>query len=110
MSYQTFNSFEEAMFMMDEARRDADALVTPWQASLKPGDKFEYHRGGERVVGEVVDPVAMAGDDEEDIADTKECYEQHHMKHYRFCRVFGPQHPNGFLLDIHVSALYPLKV
>ena len=103
MSYQTFNSFEEAMEKMDAAMAAADAKVTPWQASLKPGDKFRYNQ----YEGEVLDPVAMAGDDE-DALEEAALYGEEHMRNYRFCRIVGPLYPDGIMQDIHVSALRPL--
>ena len=107
MPYQLFDSFEDAMEKMDVMRAQADARVNEWQASLKAGDAFVYRSAdGEAYTGEVLDPVAMAGDDEDSLEEAA-IYNEEHMKHYRFCRIFGSLHPKGFMLDIHVSALSP---
>ncbi|MFC1712834.1 hypothetical protein ACFL6S_04145 [Candidatus Poribacteria bacterium] len=85
----SFDSVEEMMGAIDEARKSADAQVKPHQAALKIGDHFlQITEMGFWIWGEVL-----------------ECYEEDRMKHYRFCNCFSNVCPHGEMGDVHVSVV-----
>jgi len=88
MEVEFFATHEEAMARLEEARKAADARVKPWQAALKPGERFIYLTEGLVIFGEVL-----------------ETHEEPHLKHYRFCRCFSVACPEGELGDVHVSTV-----
>jgi len=89
MEVEFFDSMEQAMARLEEARKAADARVKPWQASLKPGDCFlSIVEDGLVVFGEVL-----------------EGYRDERLQHYRFCRCYSVACPEGELGDVHVSTI-----
>ena len=81
-------------------REVADSHVKPWQTELKTGDHFVrlINEGGIfAIYGEIIEPEF---DDDED-----NDYVEPHMAHYRFCRCFSVQCPQGELGDTHVSTV-----
>ena len=88
MEVEFFATHEEAMARLEEARKAADARVKPWQAALKPGDRFINLAEDLVIFGEVL-----------------ETYEEPRLKHYRFCRCFSVACPEGELGDVHVSTI-----
>ena len=83
-----FATHEEAMARIEECRKAADARVKPWQAALKPGERFIYLAEDLLIFGEVL-----------------ETYEEERLKHYRFCRCYSVACPEGELGDVHVSVV-----
>jgi len=82
-------------------REVADSHVKPWQTELKPGDHFVrlINEGGIfAIYGEIIEPEF--DDDEEN-----DYLKLTHMSHYRFCRCFSVQCPQGELGDTHVSTI-----
>jgi len=88
MKVEFFATHEEAMARLEEARKAADARVRPWQAALKPGERFIYLAEGLLIFGEVL-----------------QAYEEPRLKHYRFCRCYSAACPEGELGDVHVSVV-----
>jgi hypothetical protein len=84
-----FNSMEEALERLEQARKAADARVRRWQARAKPGDCF----------------VTVAEDDLVIYGEVLECYDEDRLRHYRFCRCFSVACPEGEIGDVHVSTI-----
>lgn len=93
MEFQSFDSYEDMMAAIDEARMTADGRVKPWQAAIRPGDHFvqgtEY---GFLIFGEVLNT-----DDE--------FYKSEEGKNYRFCKCYSIACPDGEMGDVHVSVI-----
>lgn len=100
-----FGSFEEMMELLSTGEKSADLAVKPWQRKLKPGDFAVRWYEGMTIYSEILDPVALATDDEgrEYI---KRLYALPHMKNYRFTRSYSVLCPEGELGDVHVSSLH----
>lgn len=103
MAIFLFDDLQSLFDHMDAQVERHNKLVTPWQASLKPGDRFRVVvEGEEDTLVEVLDPVAEAGDDE-DALEEAAVYKEPHMTHFRFCRLVNRHYPNGIKQDLHVS-------
>ena len=89
MEVEFFDTMEEAMEHLEEARKAADARVQPRQAAVKPGDCF-INEGPD-------DPVIFG--------EVLEGYDEERLQHYRFCRCFSVACPEGELGDVHVSTI-----
>jgi hypothetical protein len=89
MEVEFFDTMEEAMERIEEARIAADTKVKPWQAALKPGDLF----------------IANSGDDLLVFGEVLEGYKEARLQHYRFCRCYSVACPEGELGDMHVSTI-----
>jgi hypothetical protein len=93
LEVQSFNSWDEMMSAINEARIVADGRVKDWQSAIKPGDHFiqstEY---GFYIFGEVLE-----SDDD--------YYRSDEGKNYRFCRCYSVAVPDSECGDVHVSVI-----
>lgn len=91
MEFEAFDSLEEMLERIDQARRAADAQVRPWQAAIKPGDYFRKDSGyGFPIYGHV--------ENEEEPREPE-------LQHYRFCHCFSVACVEGEYGDVHVSTI-----
>ena len=89
MEVEFFDTMEEAMDAMEDARKAADGRVRLWQAAVKPGNCFvSIDPDGLVIFGEVL-----------------ESYKETRLQHYRFCRCFSVACPEGEVGDVHVSTI-----
>jgi len=87
MKVEFYNTFDEMMAAIEQARKAADAKVQPWQAEVKAGDYVI-------LLNDLVGVI---------LVEILEEYRQEHMKNYRFSRAYSVVVPEGELGDIHVS-------
>jgi len=80
---------QRAIEGVEQAIESADARVKPWQAAIAPGDRFIANgSNGLLVFGEVM-----------------EGYAQRRLRHYRICRCYSVECPEGKRGDVHVSTV-----
>ncbi len=85
----SFDSVEEMMEAIEEARIAADEQVKDFQKAIKTGDHFlQLTEYGFWIYGEVLEE-----------------YKEERMKHYRFCKCYSEVCPAGELGDVHVSVI-----
>lgn len=93
MEFQSFDTWDEAMAAINEARQAADGRVKPWQAAIKAGDYFVQGTEYDFLIfGQVLE-----SDDE--------YYQSEEGKHFRFCRCFSVACPDSESGDVHVSVI-----
>lgn len=93
MEFEPFDTWDEMIGAIDKARVEADKMVQPWQAEIKPGDHFV--QGTE--YGFFIFGVVMESDDE--------FLQSEEGKYYRFCKCFSVACPDGEMGDVHVSVI-----
>ena len=105
MELQLFDSTEEMLDAVRQAREAADAQVQPWQAAIKPGDFFV------RVVMFGADVLTIYGEIiESPFEQDRKIFAQPHMKHYRLSKCYSVACPEGEIGDVHVSSIRSLIV
>ena len=100
MEIQFFDSTEEMLDAIREARQVADGRVLPWQDRIKPGDLFARVEmfGAEllTIYGEII---------ESPYEQDREIFAQPHMKHYRLSKCFSVACPEGEMGEVHVASI-----
>ena len=97
-----------------EAQEAANGRVRPEQ-NLQPGDFCVREKFGIRIYSEILDAAqhllggrdeaTLDEEDRADIEDTRNSYQEHCMRFYRFTRSFSRACPRGELGDIHLATV-----
>lgn len=88
MEFEAFDSLDDMLNALDRSRRNADAMVKPFQAAIRPGDHYSPH--GFTIYGKILpDPEPRPPA----------------LQHYRFARAYSVACPDGELGDVHVSTI-----
>jgi hypothetical protein len=101
-------SIQDMLEGLRRRREAVDARVVPFQAELQPGDHYLIHYPDEELIvyGEILDPIETArtaGCDEDELEYLRERYAAPELCHFRVVREYSPTHPEGAVVDIHVS-------
>ena len=119
MSFQLFNSFDDAMASMRKAEEEANKRVTPEQADIGYGDYWMrvWQGFGETVkvygyiqtLEESLAQEKECGADEEELRMTEDMLTDSYIRGYRFGYAYSAIEPEGELGSTHISQMIKIS-